>query len=333
MDRINEKGTSGLLTWLLIAAALAALSAYASILALAIPLALTYMIVRFGAAGGVLGVAALGAAAVFSPGAAVAFAAGFVPVSIIAAMAIRRRWRFRDSVISASIAALVGVVLCVALLWLIKGVSPVEYAGERMNSLFALLSDDQINGLYQFMRSPDIVTGAITQQAVITTVRAAAIDNMLKTLSIALNYSLVPMMLNYSLLWGLLCYLIPRHYMARRGMPVKSVPVFSDYALPKYFWAAFLVSYLAALVLDSMKLSSFGILAPTIQSVYAFVFTVQALSFTDFLLKERGMRKGVRIVVYIAAVLIFGTYLMWVGIFENIVQFRKRTQEKGGAEL
>ena len=57
------------------------------------------------------------------------------------------------------------------------------------------------------------------------------------------------------------------------------------------------------------------------------------MSFTDFLLKERGMRKGVRIVVYIAAVLIFGTYLMWVGIFENIVQFRKRTQEKGGAEL
>ncbi len=333
MDRINAKDFSGLLGWLLIAAALAALSAYVSVSALVIPLVIIYMIVRFGTAGGVLGFAVLGAAAVFSPATAAAFLAGFAPVSITAAIAIRRRWRFRDSVIASSIAALTGVVLCVGLLQLIKGLSPTDYAVQRISGLFSLLGDSEIHFVYQTMRGPDVLLGAITQEAVLATPRMEAIDTMLATLRELINYSFVIMMLIYSLLWGLLCYLIPRRYAARRGIPVKLVPVFSEYALPKYFWVAFIVSYLAAIMLDRLGLSAFGMLEPTISSVYSFVFTIQALSFLDYFYKERGLRKSTRVAMHIGTVLIFGSYLMWAGIFENVVRFRSRDQEKGGADF
>lgn len=333
MDRINEKNSSGLPVWLLFAAALAALSARVSVFALAIPLVLTVIIVRFGTTGGILGIAALGTAAFFSLGTAAALAVGFVPVSVMAATAIRRKWRFRDSVVGASAAAMAGVVLCVGLLWLLKGLSPVDYAVQRINGMFSLLDDAQISLVYQTMRSPDVLLGAITQQAVLAAPRDAAIETMLGTLRELINYSLTMLILIYSLLWGLLCYLVPRRDAARRGIPVKSVPIFSNYALPKSFWIAFIVSYLAAIVFDSMGLSSFGMLEPTIFSVYAFVFTVQALSFLDFMYKVRGLRTGTRVALHVATVLVFGSYMMWVGIFENIVQFRRRSQQKGGAEL
>ena len=333
MDRIKEKGISGLLVWLLIAAALAALSARVSVLALAIPLVLTVIIVRFGTTGVILGIAALGSAAVFSPGTAAAFVVGFAPVSIMAATAIRRKWRFRDSVISAAIAAMAGLAMCTGLLWLLNDLSPIEYAVQRLSGIFSMLSDEDINLVYQTLRSPDVMLGAITQQAVLATPRAEAISTMLSTLRELINYSLVILSLIYSLLWGLLCYLAARRYAARRGIPVKSVPAFSNYALPKKFWIAFIVSYLAAIAFDSLGWSPFRMLEPTIRNVYAFVFTAQALSFLDFLYKQRGLRTATRVVMHIAAALLFGSYLMWVGIFENIVQFRSRSQQKGGAVL
>ena len=333
MDRRKENGSSGLTVWVLVTAALAAASVHVMVLALALPLALTYTMMRFGTAGTISGIAALGAAALFSPAYAAAFALAFIPVSVAAAISIRRKKRFQNSVIAASGAALAGVALAVGLLWLVRGITPADYALQRVGGIFAQLDDASVSFVYQWIRYPDIATGAITQQAVLFTPRAQAISVMLDMLREAVNTSIVPVMLIYSLLWGLLCYLIPHHAARRRGLPVIAVPAFSDYALPRRLWAAFLISYIAALAGDSLNLTPSGMLEPTIGAVYAFVFTVQALSFMDFFYKERGMRTGMRVALHTAAALLLGFMLMWVGIFENIIRFRDRMQEKGGAEL
>lgn len=333
MDRIKEKDISGLLLWVVVAAGLAALSARVALLALAIPLAIAYMIARFGASGGAAGIAAISAAAVFSPGAAAAFAAAFVPVSVTAGVAIRQKKRFQNSVIAASVAALAGIVLCTGLLWLLKGLSPADYAVQQADALFTQLGDADVSFAYQSMRYSDMASGAVTQQAVLSTPRIQAIAFMLNALREAVNYVLVPAILVYSLLMGLVCYLAPRRAAMRRGIPVKAIPDFSNYAVPKRFWIAFLVSYLCAMLGDSLGLAPFGMLEPSVMAVYGFVFIVQALSFADFMYKARGMGKGMRTAMHTITVLLLGGYLMWVGIFENIVQFRNRMQEKGGEEF
>ena len=233
----------------------------------------------------------------------------------------------------ASTAALLGLILVFGLLWLINGMSPVDYIVSSMNGLFNQLSDSEVNLVYQSARVVDIQTGAITQQAVLDTPRAAAIATMLDMLYEIVNASLVSIVLVYSLLIGLLCYLIAREGAKKAGITPLSIPVFSDWALPRRFWLAFLVSYVAAMAGESLGLVPSGMLVPTILSVYSFLFIVQALSFADFLYKARGMRKAMRIGIHIVTVLIFGSFLMWVGIFENIIHYRRRSQEKGGEEF
>lgn len=322
-----------MLLWLLITAVLSALSVWFVILALALPLALSYMMARFGAPGGIAGFAALGAAALINPGFALAFAAAFAPMSIAAAVTLRQKKRFRDSVVIISAAALAGVALCLGLLWLMKGMSPAEYAAQRASGLFGMLSDDQLSLVYQGARYMDIQSGAITQQAVLATPRAQAMETMLSMLREEVGYSLVPLMLVYSLLWGLLCYLTPHRYAARHGALAKAIPAFGDYELPRGLWAAFLISYLATAAGEALGWPRFDMIREVVLTVYAFVFSVQALSFIDFFSRERGMRKGVRVMLHIAAVILLGYMLMWLGIFENIARFRRRSQEKGGEEL
>lgn len=333
MKGINAKGISALLVWLAAAAVLCALATRAAVLALALPVALAYMAARFGLAGGVAGAAALGVAGIFDPEAAVAFALLSLPVAVAAAQVIRRRTRFRDSAVCISVAALAGVALTFGYIWLLEGMLPAQYLISRAEALLASLGDSAVNLLYQGARSMDIASGALTQQAALATPRAQAVASLLGLLREAFNLLLVPAALAYSLLSGLVCYLAPRRGAKTSGFPVRAVPAFADYELPRGFWAAFLVSYAAALAGDSLKLTASGLLQPTITVVYAVVFIVQALSFADFLYRERGLKAGLRAALHAAAVLLFGGLLMWLGIFENMIGFRRRSQEKGGEEF
>ncbi len=332
MEKINEKNISALFVLLLLTAALSAASAKLPAIALPIPVILAYLMVRFKTAGGISGIAALGMAAVFSFNAALALAVAFIPMAITASAAIQKHTRFRNSVLATSAAALLGIILLIGVLWLQKRMLPVDYLVRRTGDMLVSLSDNAISITYQAARFLDVQTGAITQQAVLMTPRAVAIDTMLSMLHEWVNYFLVSGIAVYSLLSGLLCYLIPRSLAKRRGMAVAPVPPFSDFALPRGFWAAFVLSYLAAATGDALKLPSFSLLSDTVLYVYAFVFIVQAMSFVDFLFRSRGISVSMRVALQAFVMIIFGSLLMWLGIFENIFRFRSR-QAEGGADI
>ncbi len=333
MERTKGKSISGLLGFAVITAVLAVFAADLPVLAAGLPLVLAYMAGRFSFSGAALGVAAIAAVVLVRPNAAIALVLAAAPVSLAAAWSVRKRRRFSTSVIFASTMALIGVALVFGFMWLMKGITPVEYIVNSTNALFGQLSDSEVTLAYQSVRMMDLQTGAITQEALLMTPRAQAISVMISMLREAANEMLVAVVLIWSLLAGLLCFLIARRGAVKAGMKVSAIPAFSDWALPKGFWLAFVGSYAGALLAESLDLIPTGLLTPTVVSVYAFVFSVQALSLSDFLFKMRDMRKGLRIVIHVAAVLLFGTYLMWIGIFENLVQFRRRSQEKGGEEF
>jgi len=333
LERTKGKNISGLLLWAFIAAASAAFVAGIPVLAALLPFVPAYMAGRFGISGALIGVAAVAAGALIRPSIAPALILIAAPAALAAAWSVRKRKRFSSSVIFASVVALAGVALVFGLIWLKDGMTPVNYIVKNASDLFDQFTDKEVTLLYQSARVMDIQTGAITQEAVLATPRAQAISTMLSQLHEIVNELLVPIALIWSLLAGLLSYLVARAGAKKTGIPLQAIPAFSEWALPRRFWLAFIASYVAALIAENLNLIPSGLLSPTVAFVYGFLFSVQALSLADFLFKARDMRRGLRIGVHIVAVLLFGTLLMWVGIFENTVQFRRRIQEKGGEEV
>jgi hypothetical protein len=114
----------------------------------------------------------------------------------------------------------------------------------------------------------------------------------------------------------------------RRGIDVADLPRFADWRLPKGFWIAAIVSGAAAAIGSRFGWPSFDLLLFTIYYAYAAVFIVQALCLIDFLMISRKMGRGMRIVLLIVSVLIFGSVLMWIGLFENAFDLRKRLTER-----
>jgi uncharacterized protein YybS (DUF2232 family) len=266
-------------------------------------------------------------------------AAMCLPLAFAIGFALRKKKRFRHSVMITSGAALAGVVLSVGVLWLLTGEKPVDFFISRLELSLAALDEATIRSAYQFIRTADLSTGAVTQTALDATSSADAIAYLLNQYREILNVSLVSMIGVYALLMGLLGYLIPRASLKKRKGDVIAIPAFSDYALPNRFWLAYVLSYLFALIGDSLGWQGFDILQNTVSTLYALVLTVQGLSLLDYLYKRRKMGTSARVVLHVLALVIgsvvtlIGTLLVWAGLFENIAKVRKRIETKGGTVI
>ena len=265
---------------------------------------------------------------------AVILAAVCAPFAFTAGYVIRARLRLRHSVMASGAAALAGVLLGVGALWLMTGQLPVDYLANQLQGSFSGLTDIEVLSLYQLVRIQDLLTGAVTQAALEITTRADAIAYLVGLFREALNYRLVGLIGCYSLLMGLVGYLIPRALRKKLGDNVSVIPPFAEFSLPRRFWLAFALSYLFAVIGSSYGWPGFAILEVTVLSIYGLVLSVQGLAFLDFLYRRNKMGKGVRVVLHTLGLIIssmLGSLLMWLGLFENIANLRVRMNTKGGA--
>ncbi len=329
MDRKRgEEYKSAVITFL-IASVLLYLGLFMPVIFLAVPFILVYSVVRCGyALGGAAAVLSFAAIGYFDLKAALLLAAAFLPVAFTAGYIIREKKRFRNSIIASCAALFAGTAIVIILITVFTGKPVIDYIVDYTGSSLRLLGDGEIKSLYQVVRYPDILTGAVTQEAVNSASPDKAITIIQQMIRDVLNLWFVSIVGIYCLLWGLLCYVIPRAYAKKRKVDVASVPAFSEYALPKRFWLAFLVSYLFALAGESFGWRSFDVLELTIYNIYAFIFTVQALSFLDFIYRKRNMGAGARGMLHVLITLILSFILVWVGIFENIAGLRRRMDER-----
>jgi hypothetical protein len=290
---------------------------------IAAPFILVYAVARGGfAAGGAAAVLSFAAAAYVDYRAALVFAAAFLPVAFAAGYMIRAKKRFRDSVVVSVAAVFAGAVLVIAMS-VLAGSTPVDYIVNSTGGSIRALDSAEISKLYQIVRYPDVLTGAITMEAVLATPAPEAVEIIQKLLRDTLDVWFVTIIGLYSLLMGLLCHNIPKTAL-KKSMDVAPSPAFSDYALPKRFWLAFVASYFLAVIGESLGWESLGIVGITVYNLYAFVFIVQALSFLDFVYKKRNMGKGSRALLHVLAAVILSFMLMWIGIIENVLGIRKR---------
>ncbi len=349
MDRTKSEDYKSVLIAFLITAALVLGSTglpaqYGSWLALlavlAAPVLLGCAVAGGGfAAGGLAAVLCFAVGCVLDYKLSLLLAALSLPFAFAVGYVLRKKVRFRYSVIAASGAALAGTGLAIGVLWLMTGEMPVDFYIGRMDSIISSMSDAMVRDWYQLMRTTDLVTGAVTQTALDATGRSDAITYLLSQFREYINMGLVGMLGIYALLMGLVGYLIPHGVMKRRRLDVAAVPPFSEYALPNRFWLAFLLSYLFAAIGAGFGWRGFDILEVTVYTLYALILTVQGLAFLDYMYKRRNMGIAARIVLHVLAPLIsvlasmVGSVLMWVGMIENMANLRKRMESKGGTVM
>lgn len=318
---------------LIAAGAVLAVQAFPLVVA-AVPLALAYALARGGyLQGGLVIALCLLVAYLQSPMLCALLAAACVPPAVAAGYVIRKRLRFFHSVQAVSAAALSGLVLCAGALWLISGQAPLDYATAFIGRLLSAAGDEAVLYFYQMLKSADVLMGYATASAVngiSAQAAAVAIQEMFRQY---INLYLVSFMANVALLTGLLCVTVPRAIAKKRGMRVGTVPAFSDMALPRRFWLAYILSYLAAIIGASSGWPGFDMAEVTIHSIYSFVLTIQGLCFLDFVYKRRGMGVAGRNALHVVAFLIGGFILVFVGLIENIMGLRARMQQKGGMML
>ncbi len=307
---------------------------------LIIPLILGYAVAKSGfALGGAAAVLCFAAGSALDARLSGLLAALCLPLALGIGFALRKKKRFRHGVMMTTGAALAGVVLLVGVLWLLTGEKPVDFIVSRLQMSLVDMDEMSIRSVYQFVRTADLMTGAVTQAALDAAPLDDAIAFILNQYRDILNVYLVSMIGVYALLAGLLGFLITRSALKKRKVDVIAIPAFSDYTLPNRFWLAFLLSYLVAVIGNSLGWQQFDIVQETVYALYALVLTVQGLSLMDYLYKRRKMGVPARVVLHVLVLVIgsivtlIGTLLVWAGLFENIARLRKRIESKGGAVL
>lgn len=300
---------------------------YLPIAALAAVFVCAYAVAVWGAAGVVMTAAGFAAGCLLDLRLTAMLAAAFVPLALAAGLVVRKRMRMRHGVLITGGAALFGVSAAAGVLWLYTGLGPIDYMAGRLERLLTASGEPMVRTLYGYVRFMDMLMGSAAQSAATPASEAAPI--ILDRFRGALNDTLVGGMVIYALLAGLLGFVVTRAFVKKKRK-VAAVPAFSELALPSRFWLGYLLSSLAALVGVYSGWLSFDTLAQTISSVYGFVFTVQALSFLDFLYKRKHMQQAVRVLLHVAVTLFLGSLLVWVGLFENLANLRKRMDTEGG---
>lgn len=329
MDKIKKQGLSGALAIYGLTVALIFMAKLLPFLILAIPVILVFSIAAFGYIyGGIAVVGGLATGYLFGTMYPTILIAAFLPVAFAAGYAIREKKRFRDSVALSCAAVLMGAILSVAVLQWMTGMSVLDYAATTMESALRQVGEQEVKLYYQFVRSADLISGAVTQSALEAASAEKAIKFMVNMTYDFVNQLFVYVILVYSLIMGYLGYIIPRIVIKKRGIEVVRIPSFSNYMLPKRFWAGALILGIIAYIGADEGWSSFDILFLTLYNIFIFVFMMQGISFLDYIYKMRKLSTGARVALHILTALVFSGVLAIVGLMENAFNMRKRIQPR-----
>ena len=332
MDRIKKDDYSAAAVVFFLAAVLILMSMYLPIVAVAAVFVLGYAVAMWGPVGIVITVMSFAAGCLLDVKLTAFLAAAFIPTALAAGLTVKKQLRMRTGVQITAGAALIGLSAALCVLWLFTGLGPIDYIVSSFGVFLNTLGGGAVKLLYQSVRLIDIVMGSVSQAAVYAAPVSEAVAFMQDTLREALNYFLVGGMLCFTLLMGLLGFVITRAFVKKKRSVV-AIASFDTWSLPPKFWLAYLLSYLFAIAGVSADWPSFEVAAQTIADVYGFVFTVQALSLLDYFYKKKKMTTAVRVLLHVVITLFLGFVLVWVGLFENMASLRKRMDNQGGTVL
>lgn len=128
-----------------------------------------------------------------------------------------------------------------------------------------------------------------------------------------------------SIIIAFLNYVVSNSIISKHNNEVASVPGFMNWKLPsgvgKGLFGILVISLIGWLV----KLSNFKIVMLTVLNLCIFIFMVQGLCFSDYLLNKWNVKKGWRILILVLTCIYLKYFYALLGVFEQIFQTRRFT--------
>ena len=317
-----------------IAAAVSVLSVWASFLVVIVPVAVAYLGIRQKAAlACVPAVVSIGIFALFGGVWAGAYAAVILPVAVFLIWAQKnRKFSAYEGIVLSALGCFIAMAALVLAIYLITGEMIVDYLlGQFFASLEASPEAGQV--LYGMM-SQDYA-GMLTKSSE-QIIQYFSEPSQTAILQDALRLSIPVSMMTYTILGGIINYLIVWGILKKRGARVVHVPPFSRWALPKKIGIYALVLYILSLIPQVFQIEGLMLPGIVLGNTVELVFMTQGLAIVDFLLR-RGIPATAPRVILLVLICVLGwmmvplvfTILMWLGLLDQLFHFRDRMISAG----
>lgn len=250
-------------------------------------------------------------------------------IALACGYAVRRRMSFYYTALSSMAATFAAFGILLLGIWLLWGNS---LYGIMLDSIEAALHNDPelTSGLYGVFSLNSYAMGdeasviPILTENVSTAVMA---DRLMLYFPSLLSESVTQLIVSALTLFGLLYYIVPRVFIKKAGSAVGPIPTFSMWSLPKNFGIWSIILIFVAIIGANAGWNNFGVVSAIVLGMFNIIYSIQGMAFVDWLLKKKinsvAGRVAIIAVTYIVFALVVQLY-MWLGLFEQIVKFRKR---------
>jgi uncharacterized protein YybS (DUF2232 family) len=246
-----------------------------------------------------------------------------IPVVICVWIALQRKMSFLSGVQLACAGTAVSVLIILGSVYLATGKDIITALLDSMK-LTLQQDPDFTRQLYIAIQS---MTGGAADTAVTT---QAALDVVYPYFQTSLTYYIPTVLAAYIPLGGLIFYLIPRAIAKKAGAQTASVPAFADFKLPPKFGRWSIAVLLVAWIGQLAGLRNFDFVLTIAFAFFGAIYFVLGMAFVEWWLKKHIKSGAGRAVIIIVIALIFWQFSIYIfiGIFEQLVKIRQRSQGK-----
>ncbi|MFU0799975.1 MAG: DUF2232 domain-containing protein [Xylanivirga thermophila] len=126
----------------------------------------------------------------------------------------------------------------------------------------------------------------------------------------------------FSMVAGGVDFLLASVVLKKMQMDAPYIPPFVEWKLPggtgKGFFTIIVVAFIGALV----GIKNFDIVLSTVLAIFSFIFSIQGLAFSSFLLKMGRIPTWIRVLLLFVFYLFFQGILIFMGVFEQMFNIR-----------
>jgi hypothetical protein len=293
-----------------------------------VPVPLIVIMVRRGFFYGFLPIVLLAVLLYFLWGkiAASLFIALIVPAVFIIAYALQRKVRSFEAVVFSVGAYAFGLALVIAFFYFVLRTDAITYTVNAFNQLMQNYKGSAQEMLL-LLNISDVAAGTKDISVILALPEVEAIRQATEELRVMIQ-SLFPSIISfYSVAGGLVCYVVSRGMLKKKGVSVAPIPVFSKFRLSKGFFMGMLVLAGLFLLGSLMDIPNFNAVFEVCYTAYIIVFVICGLSLTDFLLARKNVGKGARIAILVASGLLFSFVLVWMGLLDVLFKVKDRIEK------
>lgn len=240
-----------------------------------------------------------------------------VPIVLIAGLikGFGKRSDFYEYIILSSGSVLLSILLYLGLYTWLRGQSAFDtvWSSFRQTFLHGVIDADQLLDIYH-------------QWGLFKNFTAA--DQLADFLIGQMKMTVPAAILIFSLIYGVVIFLITRLVMKKLGFPVSAVLAFGDWTLPRGMAFGLIILLLISFLGGGLGIGNFEVIQYTITMLIFFLFTVLGLSVLWFFLKAGRVPSVLCWLLAILAILMVGFALPFLGLLDQLIHMRTRYKNK-----